>query len=556
LQQHKEDAGIIYCNTRRQVDELSQQLQQMGYAALPYHAGLDSATREQNQRRFSRDEIKIIVATVAFGMGIDKSNVRFVAHFNLPKDLESYYQEIGRAGRDGLPANCHLLYSRQDLITIERILSNDNQNNGQALPAEQLHGAKVRLQAMWRFAEQHVCRRHDLLGYFGETYGQAQCGQCDNCRQPAGANTTTDLTIPAQKFLSCVVRTKQKFGASHIIDVLRGSRNQKVLQFGHDKLSTYNIGTEFSKTDWQTMAQQFIQGGLLVQDMEYGSLQVTEKGWRVLRSEEKFHGRVLPPSHTTTSTSTSTPLQTHRYPELVAQLREKRAELATAQNVPAYIIFSDRSLADMATYLPTTASDLVHLHGIGQAKASKYADDFLPILHAFRTANPQITPPRIPTHHPVITPLQPPAQLTNQRANQPTTQPINASSNQLTPSTAQAIQTTLAHYPNRAAGIVAAYQAGYSFDEIAQTLNVKVGTTIGNFEKHITETGQIEQLAIDPTRLRAECSLSDDLWQRAIAAFTVHGTERLKPAFEALGEAASYDDLRLVRLTVWLKSNA
>ena len=531
LQGHKEEAGIIYCTTRRQVDELTGHLQHLGYNVLPYHAGIDSRTRELNQRRFSRDEIDIIVATVAFGMGIDKSNVRFVVHYNLPKDIESYYQEIGRAGRDGLPATCQLLYSQQDVNTLQRIMARD-ENGGQS-NGEQGREANLRLQAMWRYAHNQQCRRHDLLGYFGETYAQEACETCDNCRQTTPTEQA-DLTVPAQKFLSCAVRTEQIFGMSHLISVLRGSRSRKVLQKGHDKLSTYGIGQEYSKAQWQEMAHQFIQAGLLTQDLQYGSLMVTEAGWAVMRREEKFMG--TPPAVETGSMGEPTAVFTsHRYPELFAQLRAKRTELATANNLPAYIVFSDRSLAEMATYLPTTAVELSHIHGVGEAKVAKYADDFLPLIHAFRQAHPDATPrPSTNTSH--RSTIHTPTSTVNG------TLPDGE--------TAQTIRLVVAQQANRPAGVAAAYEVGYATDEIAAALGIKQGTVVSNLEKHLMETGLATIL---PERLRAESTLDTATWERVRDSFAELGSERLKPTFEALQEAVSYDDLRLARLIFWLE---
>ncbi len=531
LQAHKEEAGIIYCTTRRQVDELTAHLQHLGYSVLPYHAGIDTRTRELNQRRFSRDEVDMIVATVAFGMGIDKSNVRFVVHYNLPKDLESYYQEIGRAGRDGLPATCHLLYSQQDVNTLQRIMARD-ENGGQS-NGEQGREANLRLQAMWRYAHNQQCRRHDLLGYFGETYGQEACETCDNCRQPAPA-AETDLTVPAQKFLSCAVRTEQLFGMSHLISVLRGSRSQKILQKGHDKLSTHGIGQEYSKAQWQEMAHQFIQAGLLTQDLQYGSLKVTDAGWAVMRREETFMG--TPPAVETRGMSEPTAVfASHRHPELFAQLRAKRTELATANNLPAYIVFSDRSLAEMATYLPTTAVELSHIHGVGEAKVAKYADDFLPLIRDFRQAHPDITPTPRPS--------------TNASNHAPTT--TNYTNATLPDGeTAQTIRLVVAQQANRPAGVAAAYQVGYATQEIAAALGIKPGTVVSNLEKHLMETGLA---IIPPERLRAESTLDTTTWERVRESFAELGSERLKPTFEALQEAVSYDDLRLARLIFWLE---
>ena len=276
LEKHRGQAGIIYCGTRRQVDEADRGLERNGWPALPYHAGLDDEVRRQNQERFIRDEVPLMVATIAFGMGINKANVRFVVHYHLPKDLESYYQEIGRAGRDGLPADCLLLYSRGDAMVQRHFIDEGAES--------ERPGRVARLNALVRYAEARDCRRVPLLAYFGETLAPP-CGHCDNCVPVAEGGEATDVTEAARKFLSCVQRTGQIFGAAHIIAVLRGSRSKKVLASRHDTLATFGSGKEYSAEAWQELAQQFTRQGLLDADVEYGSLRLTPKGWQVLKGE-------------------------------------------------------------------------------------------------------------------------------------------------------------------------------------------------------------------------------------------------------------------------------
>ena len=277
LEQRRGQAGIIYCGTRKQADELCAGLNANGWPALPYHAGLEDAVRCRNQERFLHDEAPLMVATIAFGMGINKANVRFVLHAHLPKDLESYYQEIGRAGRDGLRADCLLLYSRGDAMLHRHFI---NQGTESERP-----GREARLQALMRFAEARECRRRPLLAYFGETLEQP-CGHCDNCIQTVNSEMA-DATTAAQKFLSCVKLTGQSFGPAHIIAVLRGSRAAKVMARRHDRLSAFGIGKEHSTEQWRALAQQFIKLGLLEQDFEFGSLHLMPKGWDVLHGKEK-----------------------------------------------------------------------------------------------------------------------------------------------------------------------------------------------------------------------------------------------------------------------------
>jgi len=276
LEQHRGQAGIIYCGTRRQVDEVTSALNANGWPALPYHAGLEDKVRCKNQQRFIHDEVPLMVATIAFGLGINKPNVRFVVHYHLPKDLEGYYQEIGRAGRDGLPADCLLLYSRGDAMVHRHFID-------EGAEAER-PGRRARLNALVRYTEARDCRRVPLLAYFGETL-TPPCGHCDNCVPRSESGDTTDVSEAARKLFSCIQRTGQVFGAAHLIAVLRGSRSKKVLTSRHDKLSTFGTGREYSVKVWQQLAQQFTRQGLLDVDAEYGSLRLTPKGWQVLKGE-------------------------------------------------------------------------------------------------------------------------------------------------------------------------------------------------------------------------------------------------------------------------------
>ena len=266
LNQFKDQSGIIYCFSRRQVDELAEVLAKKKFSVLPYHAGLEDDARRRNQEAFIRDDVQIMVATIAFGMGINKPNVRFIVHYDLPKSIENYYQEIGRAGRDGLSAQCLLLYSYADVAKLKYFI---NQKEG-----EERKVASDHLDAMVKYAEDQVnCRRKPLLTYFGELYTAQNCNNCDNCN--AEPPVLVDITIPAQKFLSCVKRTGERFGAGHVVDVLLGSKNEKVLNLEHDKLSTYGIGTELNKKQWMHMARQLVQMGYLDEEGEYHTLSLT-----------------------------------------------------------------------------------------------------------------------------------------------------------------------------------------------------------------------------------------------------------------------------------------
>ena len=381
LRHHREETGIIYCQTIKQVGALCRHLTERRISVRPYHADLDTETRTQNQTDFITGNVQVIVATIAFGMGIDKPDVRFVLHAGLPKSPESYYQEIGRSGRDGLPAECRLLFSYGDVDTTNYFI--------EAGATSEKQGRLERLQTLVSWATTITCRRKVLLAYFGEEYEKQNCGMCDNCRM--ADMERVDLTIPAQKFLSCVVRTKEIFGETYIIDVLHGSRQKKILENGHDKLSTHGIGSEYKKVQWRYLSHQFLQHKLLTRDRQHGSLRMTQKGWRVLNSRDSFWGVSVetvggPTSETPSVEAVDAPtseVSPEYSEELFELLRAERHELAVAAKVPPHIIFHNKALQEMATYFPTTEEAFKLMHGVGPAKLEKYADLFLPIIRAY-----------------------------------------------------------------------------------------------------------------------------------------------------------------------------
>lgn len=490
LQAHPDESGIIYCATRKQVDFLSGELGRRGWSVRPYHAGLDDNTRRQNQQAFIRDDVPIMVATIAFGMGINKPNVRFVLHYDLPKNLESYYQQIGRAGRDGLPSDCLLLFSYSDVQTINYFIS-------QQEPSQQ-QGARVRLEAMLGFVETNVCRRRPLLNYFGEAYDKEDCQTCDNCTTEAG--DLVDLTIPAQKFLSCVKRTGELFGVNHIIDVLRGSQSQKVLQRGHDKLSTYNIGGEFSKKEWQVLARQFVQQELMVQDMEYGSLKLTPKAYAVFKGEPV--SGTLPDKPQVAPSATA---YANYDQGLFQLLRQKRKALADEAGVPPYVIFSDRTLVEMATYFPQSRASFGTLYGVGAAKLANFADVFVPIIQNYCAENG----------------------IEEVRKTAPTS--VSASSSS-TPG-------------GRTVEVLNLYNNGRSLPELCQQYNVKRSTILNHLWKAV-QAGE----TLRESNLLEHSVLSPDQQQQALAAFAEHGSDYLRPVYIALNETVDYEELHLLRL--------
>ena len=378
IQKFSGQSGIIYCFSRKQVEDLNAVLTDSGFSARPYHAGLSSVERNRNQEAFIRDDVQIIVATLAFGMGIDKPNVRFVVHFDLPKNIESYYQEIGRAGRDGLKSHCLLLFSYADVQKIKYFID-------QKAPPEK-RVANIHLSALLRFAESENCRRIPLLNYFGENYAVDTCNMCDNCLSEE--KDLVDVTVEAQKFLSCVKRTGERFGSAHLIDVLRGSRAKKVSQFGHQTLSTYGIGKDYSKKQWQQLSRQFLHKGLMLQDMEFGSLKLTDCGWTVLRGDETVLGYL--DQEPDVAPFVDEPGQADDLTcddRLFEILRSKRKELADEAGVPPYVIFSDKTLIEMAVFFPQSSGSLLDIHGVGAVKCKKFGELFLNIIRMYCREN-------------------------------------------------------------------------------------------------------------------------------------------------------------------------
>ncbi|HSK88204.1 MAG TPA: DNA helicase RecQ, partial [Anaerolineales bacterium] len=361
LDRYKDQSGIIYCFSRKQVDDLAATLVKKGYSARPYHAGLEDEQRRANQDAFIRDDAQIIVATIAFGMGINKPNVRFVLHYDLPKSIEGYYQEIGRAGRDGLPAHCLLLYSYSDVAKQRYFIL---QKEGDERRSAQQH-----LDAIIHYAEdESICRRKPLLKYFDEPYPAEKCGACDNCI--AAPPVFIDITIPAQKFLSCVKRCGERFGAGHVIDILRGSKGERVLRLEHDKLSTYGIGLDLSEKQWMALAHQLVQQGYLIQDGEFRTLSLTPKATDALRRRSPITGQPLERTERRTLISIESGEVVEREEKialpqietnnaLLAQLRAKRKQMADEAGVPPYVIFSDKTLVEMAAYYPQSPQSLL-----------------------------------------------------------------------------------------------------------------------------------------------------------------------------------------------------
>ncbi|MBI5450124.1 MAG: DNA helicase RecQ [Gammaproteobacteria bacterium] len=375
--EHRNDAGIVYCLSRKKVEETAAWLQQRGWDALPYHAGLDAATRSNNQRRFLREEGVVMVATVAFGMGIDKPNVRFVAHLDLPKSMEGYYQETGRAGRDGLPANAWLAYGLGDVVAMRQLL-----DTGDA-PEERKRLEKRKLDALLGYCESTACRHQTILRYFGEDH-PGGCGACDNCLEPVN---NWDATEAAQMALSCVYRTGQRFGTGHLIDILLGKTTARIGQFNHQRLSTFGIGKELSAAQWSSVYRQLVASGLLEADIEaYGGLKLTAAARPILRGEQSvWLRRDADPVKRKADRAERTakarePVAAAHDDPLWLALKARRMELAREQGVPPYVIFHDSTLLGILKQRPATLDELAQLSGVGQAKLVRYGEAFLQVV--------------------------------------------------------------------------------------------------------------------------------------------------------------------------------
>ena len=373
VREHPDDAGIVYCLSRRQVDETAAWLRQKGRNALPYHAGLDKDTRAEHQRLFLQQEGVIIVATIAFGMGIDKPDVRFVAHLNLPKNIESYYQETGRAGRDGEPADAWLAYGLQDIITLRQMAQDSDASDTHK---RSLH---AKLEAMLGLCEQAGCRRQTLLAYFGEELPEP-CGHCDNCLSPP---EQWDATEAARKALSCVYRTGQRFGVNYIIDVLLGKAQEKIVRNGHDRISTFGIGGELSSQQWRSLMRQLIALGYLYSDADrYGAIRLDPRCKPLLSGQETLHLRKPPERPAKAPSGTRDGSADVRLADrpLFEALRAWRRIEAEEQGVPPYVILHDRSLRELCADRPSDLDGLARIGGIGARKIDRYGKDLLAII--------------------------------------------------------------------------------------------------------------------------------------------------------------------------------
>ncbi|HEY9601346.1 MAG TPA: DNA helicase RecQ [Allocoleopsis sp.] len=479
IRSHK-GSGIIYCLSRRKVDEIAFRLQNDGISALPYHAGMSDEARATNQTRFIRDDVQVMVATIAFGMGINKPDVRFVIHYDLPRNLESYYQESGRAGRDREPAHCTLLFGAADIRTIEYLIDQKPD------PKEQ-RVARQQLRQVLDYAEGTDCRRTIQLSYFGERF-PGNCDNCDNCRSP---KPVEDWTIEAQKFLSCVARCKERFGMMHIIDVLRGSRKQKIEQYGHHLLSTYGIGKDKSIEAWKMLGRSLLHQGLVDETTDgYRILKLNKLSWEILRSQRSVHIAI-----TETPVAKAIADTNPRSAEielLFERLRKLRKQLADAHSVPPYVIFADSSLKLMAEQQPQTIEAFAEISGVGTHKLAQYGDKFVSEIRGF--CQEQKPPVPLPANTHMV---------------------------------------TLQHY-----------QQGLSVEEIAQ----KRGFTARTIVTHLSELLEMKQ-PVDLNRL-----VSPERQKPILHAIQTIGADSLKTLRENLGEQYSYEEIQLVRAW-WRREN-
>ena len=499
LKGHKNQSGIIYCFSRKQVDSLHEDLSYLGYSTKPYHAGLSDEERNKNQDLFIKDEVEIIIATIAFGMGINKSNVRFVIHYDLPKNIESYYQEIGRSGRDGLRADCLLLFSYADISKINYFID-------QKEDELEMLSAKAHLNAMVKYAESDICRRNTLINYFGESYQIEYCGMCDNCL--AEEKEMVDITIPAQKLLSTVKRTGEIFGANYIIDVLLGEESDRIFSNGHQKLPVYAIGNEYDKKQWHTFVNQFIRKEILVRELEFGSLKLTKKSYDVLLKKEKVLGFIKEPKAITKKLKFSVKSGDQSYDnELFELLRKKRKEIAEENGIPPYVIFTDKTLTQMAKHYPKDDSSLLGISGVGINKLESYGNVFLSVIKRYCSQkNIQIYHPGKKT-----------TSISRQRLKNNSDLRYNL--------------------------VGESFNKGASIEELAEEYKVKLPTIISYLERYVNEGKKVRIEG-----LTQRISLSKEKYAKVFEAFRVEGTSMLSNIHEKFNNEVSYEDLHLLRI--------
>lgn len=489
--QKKGGSGIIYCLSRKKVDDVAYKLQQSGIQALPYHAGMNDVDRATNQTRFIRDDVQVMVATIAFGMGINKPDVRFVIHYDLPKNLEGYYQESGRAGRDNEPAHCSLFFGYGDVKTIDYIIEQKPDPQEQRI-------ARQQLRRVINYAESSDCRRTIQLSYFGDSF-PGNCGTCDNC---CNQKPVEDWTIEAMKFLSCVARCQEKFGMNHIIDVLRGSKSQKVLQYQHHQLSTYGIGKDRSADEWKKLSRSLLNQGFLDERTDgFPILKLNEKSWEIMKRQRTVQIAIEPQREVAEKV---------RYlavevESLFAILRTLRKQIADEQFVPPYVVFADKSLRDMAEKRPQNLIEFEEVYGVGSNKRDKYGKVFLEAIRTFC-----------------------------QEQGLPTA----------------AASSDVANLPNLSN--VASYSQMQTWELYRQGLTVQ-GIANARGMSPSTISGHLVELMEMGWEVDINVLVESERQQAIVNAIEVIGDERLRAIYEFLQEVYTFEEIKLVR--AWWRQN-
>jgi ATP-dependent DNA helicase RecQ len=489
--QKKGGSGIIYCLSRKKVDDVAYKLQQSGIQALPYHAGMNDVDRATNQTRFIRDDVQVMVATIAFGMGINKPDVRFVIHYDLPKNLEGYYQESGRAGRDNEPAHCSLFFGYGDVKTIDYIIEQKPDPQEQRI-------ARQQLRRVINYAESSDCRRTIQLSYFGDSF-PGNCGTCDNC---CNQKPVEDWTIEAMKFLSCVARCQEKFGMNHIIDVLRGSKSQKVLQYQHHQLSTYGIGKDRSADEWKKLSRSLLNQGFLDEKTDgFPILKLNEKSWEIMKRQRTVQIAIEPQREVQEKVR----YLAGEVESLFTILRTLRKQIADEQFVPPYVVFADKSLRDMAEKRPQNLTEFEEVYGVGSNKRDKYGKVFLEAIRTFCQEQD------LPT-----------GAASSDVANQPNLSNVASYSQMQT---------------------WELYRQGLTVQGIANARGMSPNTISGHLVELMEMGWEVDiNVLVDSERQQA-----------IVNAIEVIGDERLKAIYEFLQEVYTFEEIKLVR--AWWRQN-
>lgn len=491
LSNHSHESGIIYCATRKTVDEISSRLIAAGYKVLPYHAGLSDEQRHQNQESFINDETPIMVATIAFGMGINKSNIRYIVHLDLPKSLESYYQEIGRAGRDGLPSTCLLLFSTSDLIKLNKIIYTGNPTLDRNI--------KNHLEAMVDFCRWEGCRRIPLLRWFGERYQEQNCGMCDYCL--GDSSERKDASLPAKKFLSAIYRAQEQYSESRIIKILRGSRSQEILSAKDDQLSVWGIGKDWTESQWYNLFHCLKKAGAIAIGYPGFRLSLTDTGWQILRDQIPFE---MPVSMMEIMVKAASVEMDAELYELLTALRKK---IATQEGVPPYVVFSDRSLMEMSRFYPQSSKSFLNISGVGEYKLQQYGDQFIELITSYCQAKgiaDQV--------------------ILNRHLGLPVTSRTQEIGNYV--------------------------KQGHSIEDAASIFKIQPSTVMDQLHRYLNMGGIIPEETMSQS-----LNIDQAAFAKIEASFALHGKHTLKLIHEDLNDEFDYNTLKLVRMILMSREN-